>query len=244
MFKKKLVLILAAVLALALFSGCCLSHEWQDATCETPKTCAKCDKTEGEALGHSWQDATCEAAKTCAVCAKTEGAALGHSWQNATCEAPKTCSTCAATEGEALDHEISWSQLNSTTMEGICAGCGGSFTEDMNWELVGPYHVVGNWTATKLTTRDSNKFIDLPSGSVAQLWNDGTGILTLAGDDFELLWSFDRVEANDNYTNVYTLVYDFSTGDEHYQMMITEGLSGTAYLFMYIGNNILVLERG
>ncbi len=28
-------------------------HEWQDATCTTPKTCTKCSETEGEALKHA-----------------------------------------------------------------------------------------------------------------------------------------------------------------------------------------------
>ena len=36
-----------------------IAHEWTDATCGTPKTCTKCDLTEGEALGHSWQEADC-----------------------------------------------------------------------------------------------------------------------------------------------------------------------------------------
>ena len=63
--------IICVVLMVALMlSGCCLRHEWQAATCETPATCTKCQETEGEALGHSWQDATCETAKTCSVCAK------------------------------------------------------------------------------------------------------------------------------------------------------------------------------
>lgn len=33
---------------------CTGEHEWTDATCETPKTCSVCGKTEGEALGHDW----------------------------------------------------------------------------------------------------------------------------------------------------------------------------------------------
>ncbi len=31
-----------------------LGHNWVDATCTTPKTCSRCDATEGEALGHAW----------------------------------------------------------------------------------------------------------------------------------------------------------------------------------------------
>ena len=79
-------------------------HEWSDATCVAPKTCATCGETEGEALGHTWADATCTAPKTCSTCNETEGEALGHTWADATCTAPKTCSACNETEGEALGH--------------------------------------------------------------------------------------------------------------------------------------------
>ena len=41
----------AAVLALSL-AGCGHQHSWEDATCDTPKTCSECGETEGEALGH------------------------------------------------------------------------------------------------------------------------------------------------------------------------------------------------
>ena len=72
--KKRLTLIaLVLVCALAL-SACGCKHEtWNAATCETPKTCADCGVTEGEALGHAWVDATTEAPKTCEVCGATEG---------------------------------------------------------------------------------------------------------------------------------------------------------------------------
>lgn len=33
---------------------CTGEHEWTDATCETPKTCSTCGKTEGDPLGHDW----------------------------------------------------------------------------------------------------------------------------------------------------------------------------------------------
>ena len=77
--KKSLLIILSVLLLLGL-SGCCMSHEWADATCTAPKTCAKCGKTEGEALGHTFADATCNAPKTCTVCSETEGEALGHAY--------------------------------------------------------------------------------------------------------------------------------------------------------------------
>ena len=105
-------------------------HIWKEATCETPKTCMKCEATEGSALGHSWKEATCETPKTCTVCGKTEGEALGHSWKAADCTHPKTCTVCGKTEGEALGHQWSdWILTRKPTTdaqgleERICVPC-------------------------------------------------------------------------------------------------------------------------
>lgn len=47
---KRSILIILLVIILSGLSGCCLSHEWVDATYTSPKTCAKCGKTDGEPL--------------------------------------------------------------------------------------------------------------------------------------------------------------------------------------------------
>lgn len=105
--KKSLLIILSIILLLVL-SGCCLSHEWADATCTAPKTCTKCGKTEGDVAGHTWKDATCTEPKRCETCLETEGSSLGHSFGNeeianpnyvsATATFIKTCTTCQKTE--------------------------------------------------------------------------------------------------------------------------------------------------
>lgn len=100
--KKHITLFALLLVFTVLLTGCQCSHEWTDADCTTPKTCTKCQETEGEDLGHSWQEASCSAAKTCSVCAATEGEALPHTWQEANYQQAKTCTVCAATEGEAL----------------------------------------------------------------------------------------------------------------------------------------------
>lgn len=118
---KKSVLVVLIVLCALLLASCCKHEVWNDANCEAPKTCAECEKTEGEPLGHKWTDATCEAPKTCSACGKTEGSALGHNWADATCEAPKTCSVCSKTEGEALGH--TWEEA-TTEAPKTCSVCG------------------------------------------------------------------------------------------------------------------------
>ena len=101
---KKLITLTVLVMCVAvLLTGCFCKHEtWNDATCETPKTCAECGETEGEPLGHVWLAATCETPKTCEQCGLTNGEAKGHAWVDATTETPKTCTTCQLTEGDRI----------------------------------------------------------------------------------------------------------------------------------------------
>ena len=125
--------------------GSALGHSWKEATCEAPKTCMVCGKMEGEALGHSWKAATCEAPKTCTVCGKTEGPALGHSWKAATCETPKTCTVCGKTEGEALGH--SWKAADCTHPK-TCTVCGKTEGEALG-------HQWSDWILTRKPTTDA-----------------------------------------------------------------------------------------
>lgn len=80
------------------------AHNWEEATCDRPKTCLDCGLTAGEPLGHNWQEANCDSPKTCTVCGLTEGEALGHKWREANCVSPKTCTACGISEGEVLGH--------------------------------------------------------------------------------------------------------------------------------------------
>ncbi len=115
------ILALTALLAMSL-TGCGCKHEtWNDADCITPKTCADCGKTEGEALGHTWAEASCTAPKTCTACKETEGEVLDHTWKDATCEAPKTCSVCSITDSTAAGH---------TTTRGKCSACNDYILDD------------------------------------------------------------------------------------------------------------------
>lgn len=57
----------------------------------------------GDPLGHDWKDATCTEPKTCARCGVTEGKALGHDWKEATAAEPKTCTRCGTTEGDSIE---------------------------------------------------------------------------------------------------------------------------------------------
>ena len=105
-------------------------HDWEAATCTTPKTCKVCSATEGEALGHTWVDATCTAPKTCSVCGETEGTALGHTWVDPTCTEDGYCSVCGEAGLPATGHTPKFSynvDANCTEIGFIywvCANCG------------------------------------------------------------------------------------------------------------------------
>ena len=119
--KKRIPTLILFLVCALLLSGCFCSHEWADATCIAPKTCTKCEKTEGEALGHVWMAATCTEPKTCEVCSVTDGDPKGHSWVEATCTEAKHCEVCHLIEGEALGHL--W--LDATTeAPQTCQNCG------------------------------------------------------------------------------------------------------------------------
>ncbi len=134
---KTITLVLGIVLTMCL-SGCGCSHEWEEASCEVPKTCSLCGETEGEALGHAWAEATCEAPSTCDGCGNTQGEALGHEWVDATCEAAKICSRCKETEGEALGHVLGDATIVKEPTcvevgveESVCEVCGKTVSQDI-----------------------------------------------------------------------------------------------------------------
>ena len=112
---KKAILMIVSFSLLLLLSGCCLSHSWTDATCNTPKTCSKCEQTEGEPLEHAWKEATCQELKTCTGCGLTEGEKQPHdfgpeemqtpNYVKATAAFTKTCVTCGFQSERIADLE-------------------------------------------------------------------------------------------------------------------------------------------
>ena len=134
-------------------------HNWEDATCTTPKACSVCFETEGEALGHTMTHqaaakATCVKDGNleywyCSVCEKyfkneagTEEygengwvvASEGHQWDNGT---PKTCTVCFTTScvesGHTLTHQAA---ADATCVKDgnleywYCSGCGKYFKDE------------------------------------------------------------------------------------------------------------------
>lgn len=100
----KAIAVIFIMIFLFTFSACGCEHQWENATCLTPKTCSLCGETEGELAEHIYSKATCTTPKICEICKKSEGEPIGHNFTDATCTSPKKCTTCSFTEGEALGH--------------------------------------------------------------------------------------------------------------------------------------------
>lgn len=97
---------LIGLTVIVTMTGCCISHDWKEATCTEAKTCSKCGKIEGEPLGHEWIEATCTTPKTCSRCGETEGEAEEHQLSEATYQQPATCSVCGEQIGDKLQADF------------------------------------------------------------------------------------------------------------------------------------------
>ena len=89
------------------------------------------EQEEIPSLGHDWNDATCEAPKTCGTCGATDGEALGHAWDNA-CDT--TCNNGCG-ETRVITHSYTsvvtaptCSRLGYTTY--TCSVCDDKYTAD------------------------------------------------------------------------------------------------------------------
>lgn len=98
-------LIAAIVFVVAGNTNIVHTHNWQGATCATPKTCTECGKTDGVALDHVWLKASCDRPEQCNRCGAQRGEPISHQWVDATTTKPKTCSVCGKTEGVSLKQQ-------------------------------------------------------------------------------------------------------------------------------------------
>lgn len=100
----------------------------------------------------SWTDATCEAPKTCAVCSKTEGETLEHTfgdWADVdSTTQERTCTACGYAEQQAIDHLATLAELLPTRW--ICSGiiADGQYIESPDDNYVCVFRVEDNGTLT------------------------------------------------------------------------------------------------
>ncbi len=114
---KKALLI--PLLCCLLLSGCSHRHEWQEATCTAPRTCATCQETEGDPLDHDWQEADCTTPRSCKRCGITEGEAPGHEFSAPNYQDAPVCARCGLEQGEALTADFVTHGILCTAESGV-----------------------------------------------------------------------------------------------------------------------------
>lgn len=133
--RKFIVFICAAAIVIILFNmfyEC--DHKWEEATCQVPKTCSKCGKTEGGVIDHHWENTDCGSPSPCSMCGTLEGIELTHHWQP---DGSKLCKVCGLDErpmdvrfveslGKALDAR--WKIMGDEVWYGI--------SERSTWEKI------------------------------------------------------------------------------------------------------------
>jgi len=154
---------MALVIIAILFSTHVLCiHNWKDATCDEPRTCATCGRTEGDKLGHDWSEGTCTIHRICQRCGADNGTTADHTWKNATCTEPKTCLECGKTIGKSLGHNIKeWTVDVQPTCtaegesSGLCLRCNAKVKQAM--EKIP--HTEGDWVVLEESFINSSGYI-------------------------------------------------------------------------------------
>lgn len=115
---KKILALFTLITICFSFSACGCEHNWIDATCQSPKTCSLCEKTQGknDPSQHAWKDATCITPKTCTICNINEGdVSSSHAYEGDKC---KDCGIIQLT----LDNYENYFECNAQVKTGETIG--------------------------------------------------------------------------------------------------------------------------
>lgn len=198
--KRIIAAMLVCILLLPMLAGCCLSHDWQAATCQAPETCAKCGKTQGEILPHNWEKATCEKSETCTQCGATQGDPLGHDWQAATCLEPETCAKCGKTQGEALGHAIRPETIQEgNLLVGTCTNCNTEVRQTIVWEEFADSILLGDWECIGYQTLNGNAYSP-EEGDHIVFYEDHTFSMQFAAKEITGNWLFEYRDEEQSIT--------------------------------------------
>ena len=147
------------------WTGC--SHEWIEATCQTPRTCRLCGETQGEVGAHTYIinviAPTCQAPgytlHTCSLC-KTQymdqqTEKLPHTGGTATCIEKAVCEVCGDEYGDFAAHDYSVDMVVEPTCEEggytkhVCSLCSDYYESNLTQPLG---HIGGEATCTQRPT--------------------------------------------------------------------------------------------
>lgn len=232
--KRKIWIACLLVICIVMLAGCKCEHEWVDADCDSAKTCALCEETEGAPLGHSWLAATCEDPKTCENCGATEGEAKGHFWEEATCEVAETCNVCHQTEGEPLGH--TWEEA-TTELPKTCSVCqakeGEPLDVDPRFTTASTKELHGIWSCDVTLTGKMLEMEDYLEALECTLFynfgSNGEGNMYIEFEDrFVILEAMKKMTLDVTYQTYAALGYGQKATDE--LMEETFGMSTEEYV--------------
>lgn len=218
--KKKMWIIVLALICVLALAGCKCEHEWVEADCDTAKTCSLCGETEGAPLGHSWAAATCEDPKTCENCGAKEGEAKGHFWDEATCEEAMTCNVCRATEGEPLGHV--WEEA-TTELPKTCTVCqateGEPLDVDPRFTTESTKELHGRWSSDVVLTGEMLGMEDYVEKLECTLFyefsSNGEGNMYIEFEDrFAVLDAMKKMTLDTTYLTYAAMGYGKTATDE------------------------------
>lgn len=248
--KRIIATMLVCILLLPMLAGCCLSHDWQAATCQAPETCAKCGKTQGEILPHNWEKATCEKSETCTQCGATQGDPLGHEWQAATCEAPETCAKCGKTQGEALGHLIQPEIIEEgNLLVGTCTNCNTVVQEAFVWEGLGDIFLLGDWKCVYYQFANGNAYLPKEGDHIefiAAIYEDTLDmqfVMRILGQQIVGNFGFSQRD-EERRAGIYTCeINDDETGLVTYMhVLLLDDYPNEVYVFMdYAGARVMCM---
>lgn len=141
--KKLLSIVILFAMSLTLLASCgtvenepvvteC-THEFIEATCTTPKTCSKCQKTEGDVIAHTIKDGVCP---TCGASAFD----VMKLWDE---EPPRSANT-----DPVYDYYGKIDYLTMKNADGFCFWSGKSVEFGQEYKLYGVTDPVWEYTAT------------------------------------------------------------------------------------------------
>ena len=118
-------------------------HEWNDATCTDPKTCALCGATDGSALGHSYGEAVETVAPDCVNAGEQES----------------VCSVCNDVKTETVK------ALGHNYVDGVCSECSEVMPNEITIETFGTTGVLASDGKSISWTKDGFQFVNNKDGS-------------------------------------------------------------------------------
>lgn len=121
MYYKKICFVISLMISMCLIASCTqrgCKHVWIEATCEQPKICSMCGKTEGSALGHGGGTPTCEHRAICTRCGNEYGGFAEHQYRNEECI---ICGAYSEAVSEGLEYELLLDDTYQVTGIGVCS---------------------------------------------------------------------------------------------------------------------------